>query len=568
MFYKILLLGVFILSACSKKETVPLDLIIHNGYVYTVDEKTTVVDAIGVSKGKIVFVGTSDDALQLKNPDTKVIDANGHFVMPGFIEGHGHFSGLGYSLINLNFLKSKSWQEIVDSVSSKALKSKKGEWIEGRGWHQEKWSTPLSSSIQGYPFHDDLSKVTNDNPVILFHASGHSLFANKKAMDLAGISADTKDPEGGRIVRNQSKEAIGVFEERAMDLIKNSFEEYKKSLDANRQEELWLEAISKAEEECINKGITSFQDAGSKFFELDRYEKLAKDGKLDLRLWVMARHGYEDMKNVIARYKKIGVGNNFYTCNAIKSEVDGALGAFGAWLLQPYSDKPGFHGQNTTDIYEVKRIGELAMENNMQYCVHSIGDRANRVVLDVFEGLYNINPAKNDMRWRVEHAQHLDPKDFPRFAKHQFIASMQAVHCTSDAPFVAKRLGEQRAKYGAYAWRTLLDNKVKIANGTDAPVEDVDPIKNFYASVTRKREDNGMVFFPEQKMTRAEAIKSYTYDNAYAAKEEKIKGSIEVGKVADFVILSNNLLKCKEQDILKTKVLFTIINGKIKKKVQ
>jgi predicted amidohydrolase YtcJ len=568
MFYKILLLGVFILSACSKKETVPLDLIIHNGYVYTVDEKTTVVDAIGVSKGKIVFVGTSSEALQLKNPDTKVIDANGHFVMPGFIEGHGHFSGLGYSLINLNFLKSKSWQEIVDSVSSKALKSKKGEWIEGRGWHQEKWSTPLSSSIQGYPFHDDLSKVTNDNPVILFHASGHSLFANKKAMDLAGISADTKDPEGGRIVRNQNKEAIGVFEERAMDLIKNSFEEYKKSLDANRQEELWLEAIAKAEEECINKGITSFQDAGSKFFELDRYEKLAKDGKLDLRLWVMARHSYEDMKNVIARYKKIGVGNNFYTCNAIKSEVDGALGAFGAWLLKPYADKPDFHGQNTTDIYEVKRIGELAMENNMQYCVHSIGDRANRVVLDVFEGLYSINPTKKDMRWRVEHAQHLDPKDFPRFAKHQFIASMQAVHCTSDAPFVAKRLGEQRAKYGAYAWRTLLDNKVKIANGTDAPVEDVDPIKNFYASVTRKREDNGMVFFPEQKMTRAEAIKSYTYDNAYAAKEEKIKGSIEVGKVADFVILSNNLLKCKEQDILKTKVLFTIINGKIKKKVQ
>jgi predicted amidohydrolase YtcJ len=568
MFYKILLLGVFILSACSKKETVPLDLIIHNGYVYTVDEKTTVVDAIGVSKGKIVFVGTSSEALQLKNPDTKVIDANGHFVMPGFIEGHGHFSGLGYSLINLNFLKSKSWQEIVDSVSSKALKSKKGEWIEGRGWHQEKWSTPLSSSIQGYPFHDDLSKVTNDNPVILFHASGHSLFANKKAMDLAGISADTKDPEGGRIVRNQNKEAIGVFEERAMDLIKNSFEEYKKSLDANRQEELWLEAIAKAEEECINKGITSFQDAGSKFFELDRYEKLAKDGKLDLRLWVMVRHSYEDMKNVIARYKKIGVGNNFYTCNAIKSEVDGALGAFGAWLLKPYADKPDFHGQNTTDIYEVKRIGELAMENNMQYCVHSIGDRANRVVLDVFEGLYSINPTKKDMRWRVEHAQHLDPKDFPRFAKHQFIASMQAVHCTSDAPFVAKRLGEQRAKYGAYAWRTLLDNKVKIANGTDAPVEDIDPIKNFYASVTRKREDNGMVFFPEQKMTRAEAIKSYTYDNAYAAKEEKIKGSIEVGKVADFVILSNNLLKCKEQVILKTKVLFTIINGKIKKKVQ
>ncbi len=554
------------LIACSNKEKLQVDLIIHNGQVYTVDAKNSTAEAVGISKGKIVFIGDSHTALEMKNPDTKVIDAKKNFIMPGFIEGHGHFAGLGFSKLNLNFLTSKSWQEIIDSVESKVKKTDKNAWIEGRGWHQEKWITKPTTTIQGYPFHEDLSKISDSNPVILFHASGHSLFANKKAMDLAGINNDTPDPKGGRIVRNQKKEAIGVFEEEAMSLIKQAFEDYKKGLNPAKQEAIWQEAIRLAQEECISKGVTSFQDAGSKFFELDRYEKLAREGKLKIRLWAMARQSYDEMKDVLPRYKKVGIGNDFYTCNAIKSEVDGALGAFGAWLLKPYSDKPGFHGQNTTDIYEMKKIGDLAMANDMQFCVHSIGDRANRVVLDVFEGLYDANKNKTDLRWRIEHAQHLNPDDIPRFAKHSFIASMQAVHCTSDAPFVTKRLGEQRAKYGAYAWRSLLDNKVRIANGTDTPVEDVNPIKNFYASVTRKREDNGMVFYPEQKMTRAEAIRSYTFDNAYAAKEEKIKGSLEVGKYADIVILSHNLLRCKEQDILNTKVLFTIVNGRILKK--
>jgi predicted amidohydrolase YtcJ len=569
MLRKFLLAG-FITSllACSTKERIPVDLIIHNATIYTVDDKKSIVEALAVTNGKIVFVGKSSEALNLKNPDTKVIDAQNHFVMPGFIEGHGHFSALGFSLLNLNFIKSKSWDEIVDSVAAKVAHTGKGIWIEGRGWHQEKWIKSPENTIQGYPDHEMLSKISPDNPLILYHASGHSLFANKKAMELAGISNDTPDPQGGRIVRNQNKEAIGVFEERAMDLIRIPYESYKKGLNASVEENFWQEAIKKAQQECINKGITSFQDAGSKYFELDRYEALARNKKLDLRLWVMARHSYEEMKSEIHKYKKIGIGNDFYTCNAIKSEVDGALGAFGAWLLKPYSDKPNFTGQNTTDIYEVKKIGELAMANDMQFCVHSIGDRANRVVLDVFEGLADLHKEKKDLRWRIEHAQHLSVEDMPRFAKHNFIASIQAVHCTSDAPFVIKRLGEQRARTGAYPWRSLLNHHVKIANGTDTPVEDVDPIKNFYASVTRKREDNGMVFFPEQRMTRAEAIKSYTIDNAYAAKEEHIKGSLEVGKYADIVILSNNLLRCKDQDILKTEVLFTIVNGKILKKIQ
>ncbi len=563
LFFSILTIFLF---SCKKGNEVVVDLIIHNANVYTVDSKNPKASAIAVSKGKIVFIGDSKEAIAMKNPDTKVIDAKKNFVMPGFIEGHGHFSGLGFSLINLNLLATKNWQDIVDSVANRTKTIDKNDWIEGRGWHQEKWDQKPKTVVEGYPFHADLSSVSPDNPVILFHASGHSLFANKKAMDLAGINVETPDPIGGRIVRDNKKEAIGVFEERAMSLITSAYENHKKTLPKSKIDAKWLAAISAAQKECIENGITSFQDAGSKFFELENYEKLAKDNKLDVRLWVMARHNYNEMKDKLASYKKIGIGGDFYTCNAIKSEVDGALGAFGAWLLKPYSDKPGFHGQNTTDIVEVKKIGELAMSLGMQFCVHSIGDRANRVVLDIFDGLGELNKDKKDLRWRVEHAQHLDPADFKRFSQNGYIASMQAVHCTSDAPFVAKRLGEQRAKYGSYAWRTLLDSGVRIANGTDAPVEDIDPIANFYASVTRKRIKDGMVFYPEQRMTRAEAIKSYTLDNAYAAKEDKIKGSLEVGKYADIVILSKNLLTCKDQDILNTKVLFTIVNGKIMKK--
>jgi predicted amidohydrolase YtcJ len=556
--------GLLFFFSCKKTIPSSADLIVINANIYTVDPNNPKAQAVAVDNGRIIYIGQSSEALEYKNPDTKVIDAKGNFLMPGFIEGHGHFSGLGFSLLNLNFLKSKNWQEIIDSVASKAQMASPGEWIEGRGWHQEKWNTPTKGAVQGYPTYKEISILTEKNPVILYHASGHSLFANKAAMDLAGVNVETPDPVGGRIVRNQNKEAIGVFEERAMSLISSKYEEYKKE-QPQKQEERWYKAIELAQQECISKGITSFQDAGSKFFELERYEKLASNSDLNVRLWVMARHSFDEMKDKLSRYKKINIGRNFYTCNAIKSEVDGALGAFGAWLLKPYADKPGFHGQNTTDIYEVKKIGELAKQLDMQFCVHSIGDRANRVVLDIFEGLASSKDGK-DYRWRVEHAQHLDPKDFGRFKSGNYIASMQAVHCTSDAPFVEKRLGNQRARFGSYAWKTLLDIGVKIANGTDAPVEDVDPIKNFYASVTRKRAEDGLVFFPEQKMTRAQAIKSYTFDNAFAAKEESFKGNIMLGKCADFVILSNNLLTCSEASILKTKILFTIVDGKILKK--
>ena len=553
-----------LLVGCNNEDN-SADIIIHNANIYTVDSENPSADFIAIKDGIIIEVGNEGPTMEeLKGPNTSLIDGKEKFLMPGFIEGHGHFSGLGESLIALNLLKAKSWEEIVGLVEEKVNEAKPGEWIIGRGWHQEKWDSIASPNIHSYPYHHDLSAVSPENPVVLTHASGHSLFANAKAMEVSSISKETPDPVGGAIVRDRNGEAIGVFEERAMRPIRENLRAYQSTLDQEELDNKWLKAIELAQKECLSKGITSFQDAGSKFDELKKYKDLASEGKLDLRLWVMARDTFGAIKQNIKSAKAVGIGNNFYTCNAIKSEVDGALGAFGAWLLEPYNDKPGFMGQNTTDIYDVKRIADLAVENDMQFCVHAIGDRANRVVLDIYEGMISSDSTKSDWRWRIEHAQHLDPEDIPRFAKFGIIASMQGVHCTSDAPFVEKRLGRERAMLGAYAWRSLLDKGVIIANGTDAPVEDVDPLLSFYASVTRKRVDSGFEFFPEQAMTREEAVYSYTLGNAYAAFEDHYKGSLQKGKVADLVLLSNDLIACEDDEILSTKVLLTMVDGEVK----
>jgi len=560
----ITLFSLFVLAACQNAEPEIADMLLINGNVYTVDANNPTAEAVAVKDGKILAVGTSTELEKYQGDSTTVLDLNGQFVMPGFIEGHGHFSGLGSSLMNLNFLKSKSWDDIVADVKAAAEKAEEGEWITGRGWHQEKWGQSPDRQVLGYPYHDHLSDVSPHNPVVLRHASGHSLFANKKAMDIAGITRETPDPVGGEIVRDSRGEAIGVFEERAMGLIMRAYEEYLDGLSDKELEQKWYKAIELAEAECLENGITSFQDAGAKFYELERYKGLAESGELDLRLWAMIRHSSAEMQGKLDTYPWIGLGDNFLTERAIKTEVDGALGAYGAWLLESYDDKPDFVGQNTTTIEEVETIAQMAMENDLQLCVHAIGDRANREVLDICERLQQEKPELKDQRWRMEHAQHIHPDDVPRFAELGVIASMQGIHCTSDAPFVVKRLGEQRAREGAYPWRSLLDAGAVVTNGTDAPVEDVSAIESFFASVTRKRFAPDMVFYPEQAMSREEAIYSYTMAPAYAGFEEDIKGSLEVGKLADIVILSNDLLNCTEDEILDTQVAMTIVGGEIK----
>ncbi len=509
----------------------------------------------------------------------EVIDLQGAFVMPGFIEGHGHFSSLGRSLQNLNLMKPQSWQEIVQLVGEKARTTEPGAWIEGRGWHQEKWAVSPGRSVNGYPYHDSLSIVSPANPVVLYHASGHGLFANAKAIELAGISRETPDPVGGRIVRDAQGKLTGMFEENAMDLIQKPFEAWKNQRPEAERIAAFEQSIQLATRECLAKGITSFQDAGSDFWELEQYRRLAETSQLGLRLWAMVMQPPPADFPKLAAYPQIGLGDGFFTCRAVKAYLDGALGSYGAWLLAPYTDKPDTYGQNTTPVENVIELAAECRRLHLQYCVHAIGDRANREVLNVFEQTFRQYPATAEeaqqfgfqmvdghpgFRWRIEHAQHTDPADQPRFAQLGVIASMQAIHCTSDAPFVIKRLGFSRAQTGAYAWRHLLDQGAHLTNGTDAPVEDVDPLACLYASVTRRRAAGGEAFFPENCLSREEALLSYTRWNAYAAFEETSKGSIEVGKYADFVVLSTDLLRCMPEEILQAKVLRTYVHGQLK----
>ncbi len=561
----LLFVAVLGLWSCQNEpeQKITADLILTNGNVYTVND-TRRANAIAIKGDKILDVGSITAIDAFKSDSTEVIDLEGRFVMPGFIEGHGHYSGLGASLLNLNFLKTNSWEEIVAMVEERVKNAEPGEWIIGRGWHQEKWEKTPDRNVLGYPYHNELSAVSPNNPVFLNHASGHAAFANAKAMELAGITAETPDPFGGEIIRDSRGEPIGVFEETAENLINSAYKEYRATLSAEAREREWYKGIEMAEQECLENGITSFQDAGSSFREIEKYKEMAESGELDTRLWVMITGRQDNLAEKAADYPQIGIGNNYLAVRAIKGYMDGALGARGAWLLEPYNDKPDSYGKNTTPIEDLISWGKIAYDNGLQYCVHGIGDRGNREILNIFENQFQEDPSKIGLRWRIEHAQHLDTSDIPRFKELGVIASIQGIHCTSDAPFVVARLGRKRARYGAYPWRSLLDNGVIIANGTDAPVEDVSPIESFYASVTRRRPDNGMVFFPEQKMTREEAILSYTLGNAYAAFEENIKGSLEKGKLADIVVLSNDLLTCKDEDILQTDILMTIIGGEIK----
>ncbi len=546
-----------LLAACSGlQKNAPADRILFNGDFFTADSLRPRVTAVAIRGDTILFAGDDAGAKALAGPQTELVDLQGAFAMPGFIEGHGHFLGLGLSLQNLNLIHTENWNQIVDLVAQKARDTPEGEWIEGRGWHQEKWNESPGRTVNGYPYHDALSAVSPDHPVVLKHASGHALLANARAMQLAGISRETPDPVGGRIVRDASGTLTGVFEENAMELITTPLNAWKDQRSAAEKQAAFDRTVALASAECLSKGITSFQDAGSDFWEIEQFRRLAENGQLPLRLWVMIGQPAAADYPKLAGFPQIGLGNGYLTIRAVKAYLDGALGSYGAWLLQPYSDKPGHYGQNTTPVDSIRSLAEQCRKYGLQLCVHAIGDRANREVLDLAASTGGIG-----LRWRIEHAQHLDPEDIPRFHDLGVIAAMQAIHCTSDAPFVVKRLGEARARSGAYAWRSLLDSGAHLANGTDTPVEDANPLPCIYAAVTRKRADTGLEFFPEQKMTREEALYSYTLWNAYAAFEEQEKGSLTPGKRADIIVLSEDLLHCPPEAILKARVVQTYVGG-------
>lgn len=560
---KLFLIIVLFAAGCAgKSPQTTADLILTNAQVYTVSKAQPNAQAVAMKDGKILAVGTNEEIAKFKGDSTQQIDCQGKFVMPGFIEGHGHIHGLGSSLMSINLMQVKNWDEIVGLVAEAARNARPGDWIIGRGWHQEKWDKAPAKNFLGYPYHEELDKVSPNNPVLLIHASGHSSYVNAKALELAGITAATPNPSGGDIVKDKSGAIIGVLEERAQNLTAAAYEQWLNKQSEEQLKATWIQSIALAEQECLKKGVTSFQDAGSSFQQVAWMKELAQQNKFNIRHWAMVRDQNASLRTHASVFPIVNEGNGFFTVKSVKVSLDGALGSYGAWLLEPYSDRQGWMGQNTFNIDSLKAIADFCWSNDLQLCVHAIGDRANRETIDIFAAQIARNRSK-DHRWRVEHAQHVNPAEIPRFREWGVIASMQSIHCTSDAPFVPKRLGDKRSEEGAYMWKAFLDAGVVVTNGTDVPVEDVDPLACYYAAVTRKM-NNGKTFYPNQRMTREEAIYSYTMANAFAAFEEKAKGSIEPGKYADVVVLSNNLITCSEDDIRSTKVLYTIVGGKVK----
>ena len=543
------------------------DLVLKNGFIATVDPNIGNVTAIAINDYLITATGDDQKIDEFIGANTEVIDLDGRFVMPGFIEGHGHFMSLGRSKQILDLNDVDGWEEIVSKVAVEVDKSKPGEWIFGRGWHQDKWSSLPDNAIDGVPINDTLSKVSPQNPVVLGHASGHAAFWNDAALEIAGVDEDTPDPDGGTIVRDLTGKATGLMRETAQRLISKARNEYEGRLTPQETELDNRERAKMAADEALKYGVTSFHDAGASFETIDFFKQLESEGELGVRLYVMVRReSNEIMDALLPQYKMLPEGNDFLTVRSIKRQIDGALGAHGAWLLEPYLDLPETTGLVLETVEDITGTAEVAVKHGFQVNTHAIGDRANREVLDIYEGVWKeLGVDGKDLRWRIEHAQHIHPDDIPRFGELGVIASVQAVHGTSDGPWIPSRLGDERAKDTSQPWRTLFETGAIITNGTDVPVERIDPIASYYSSVTR-RMNNGDAFYPEHIMTRQEALETYTINGAYSAFEEDIKGSLTPGKYADFIVLSKNLLTVDYEEIPSAEVEMTFVGGELKYK--
>lgn len=560
--YACVLLFAWLALSCTREK--PAALVVRGGTIYTVDPNEPVVEAVAIQDGRILFAGTKNEAGKYIGKNTEIIELEGKTMTPGFIEGHGHFMGLGYSELNLDLMDVTTYDQVVNKVKEAVDRASPGQWIVGRGWHQDKWDPKPKKMVDGFPTHDAISAVSPNNPVYLTHASGHMGLANNKAMELAGVKALSREQltvdvkEGGEVIRDRLGNPTGIFNERAQELIT-------KHIPTNSKERN-EQAMALAIKACHSNGITSFHDAGASREHLELFKKFKLEDKLTVRLYVMLS-GPD--RNLVYEWLKRGPeidSAHWLTIRSIKLNCDGALGSRGAWLLEPYSDQPGHYGHETMPMDTVLKTARLGLQHGFQVCSHAIGDRANREVLDRYEIAFKEAGEKaNNHRFRIEHAQHLHPDDIPRFGQLGVIPAMQAIHMSSDRPWAIERLGEKRITDGAYVWQKLLQSGAIIVNGTDTPVEPINPIACFYASVTRKTlkgEPEGG-YEPDQKMTREQALRSYTLDAAYGAFEEGVKGSIEKGKLADFTIFSKDIMTVPEDEILSTEVMMTIIDGKV-----
>lgn len=556
------------LAACSSEQTKspePADLVLRGGIVATVDEGNAMAEAVAVRGAWIVAVGSNEEVEPFVGDDTDVIELDGRLAAPGFIEGHGHYMSLGNSKTILDLNNVANWNEIVAMVAAAVADAEPGEWIRGRGWHQEKWDRPPEPAVEGAPVHTSLSAASPNNPVLLGHASGHAAFANALALELAGYDRDSDPPPGGELVRDAQGELTGLLRETAERPVSAAFAEAQSARSAEETDAVFRREVALAAEEALSKGVTSFQDAGVGFATIDRFKAMEAEGTLPVRLYVMVRsQSNEEMDARLSDYYMPSEGDDYLTVRSIKRQIDGALGSHGAWLLEPYEDMPSSVGLVLETVEDIAGTAHVAIKHGFQVNTHAIGDRANREVLDIYESVFDSAGIEGgSLRWRIEHAQHMHPDDVPRFAELGIIAAMQGVHATSDAPWIPRRLGHARAESGAYVWRAFLDAGVLISNGTDVPVEDIDPLASFHSSVTRKTAD-GSVFYPDQRMTRIEALRSYTINNAIAAFEEEYKGSLEVGKLGDIVVLDRNILAVPDAELLETQVDLTIVGGMVR----
>ena len=543
----------------------PADLVLRGGTIATVDSTLGNVEALAVTGYQVTAVGSNEDIAPYVGADTEVVELNGRFVMPGFIEGHGHFLSLGRSKQILDLNDVENWDEIVSMVATAVDKAQPGEWIFGRGWHQDKWDAVPDDAVDGVPRNDTLNEVSPENPVILGHASGHAAFWNDVALRIANVTDDTADPAGGTIVRAPDGKATGLMRETAQRLINEALQAYEGQLTPEQTDALLRERVQLAGEEALRNGVTSFHDAGATLETIDFFKKLEDEGALDIRLYVMVRRASNElMATALPQYFMPAQGNDFLTVRSIKRQVDGALGAHGAWLLEPYEDLPDSDGLVLETIEDIEGTARLAVEHGFQVNTHAIGDRANREILDLYERVWQeLDVDGTNLRWRMEHAQHIHPDDVPRFGQLGVIASIQAVHGTSDGPWIPTRLGDERAKATSQPWRDLFNTGAVITNGTDVPVERISAIASYYSSVSRMMV-NGERFYPEHAMTREEAMQTYTLNNAYAAFEEDLKGTLAPGMYADMVVLTQNLLTVEEELIPSTQVDMTFVGGELK----
>lgn len=522
------------------------DLILRNGTIITMEKELPRAQALAVKGDRIVWIGDSASAAAWIGKNTSQIDLKGAFVYPGFIESHAHIESLGSSRLNIDLVGTPDKKAIAELVGKRASTSAKDSWILGRGWDQNDWP------VKEFPSAGDLDAVSPDNPVVLGRVDGHACWINSRALVIAGITAETKDPEGGKIIRDASEKPTGVLVDAAMQLVVSKM----KTLTLDES----IQRVQLALKEASQKGITFITDAGSGrdgSSDLEAFKTLARKNELPVRIYSMAWMPSQTGKDLLAGGpRQFGP---YLDERCVKLIMDGALGSRGAALLQPYSDDPGNSGLLMWNSKDLLDVLQLAKQKGVQVAIHAIGDRANRQVLDAYEKA-NVQGA----RWRIEHAQVVAPEDLPRFAKLDVIASMQPTHATSDGPWATDRLGPERVK-GAYAWRSLLDLHTVIAGGSDAPVEDVNPLWGIHAAITRQdhsgKPDGG--WHPEQRVTREDALRMYTTSGAYAAFREKELGSIKVGKLADFTVLPKDLLSCDPKAMIDMKVLYTIVGGKI-----